>query len=891
MSDPWSRFTPAPAGSDEWSRFTPAEQPAAKPDQPSVAADMAKSFATGAALRQPASVIGAPRDVAGLITGPMMDGVLSVGNQVRSLLGLDPTVPTAEQREGMRSMGRAMTPNLGLGGSADVQKTVEDNITGEWHKPQTKAGEYAQTIGEFAGPGAMPSRMARAAPTAGAMVRAAAGELVGNVVAPALVSETAGQLTHGTAAEPWARVLGAAAGNIGTAAVRSANAPENVVRRATGDMTEAQWQAARDLAANPHGVRLSGPEAIAQATGGASALPNVMRVVEGSVEGRARSGPFFAARPGQVDDAVGQWLNSIAPQSPNPSQLGAKAASAAGRAIEQTPEGQALNDAIFGAGPRTTPMQAGQEIQQPLSSIFDRRDGMRDALGDRDYTAARAAPPRIDATGLAPETVAAERPVYSIRPTAADEATGAAPGMQPVRVDTPPQPVAMESLTGPSAIQVDPRPVMRHIDEALVHARGSTEDALRGVRNGLMGPNGVDTSVTGLDNLRGSINARINEAVQAGDGQTAEALRAVQGQLDTALTSVPEYARARQGYQAASAPLEPFQNPAVDKVIARDNTNRNFTTTPENVPATLEAGGPTAARAFNEVAPTNSRVAYENYLSTKIMDSVTDANGVVDPARLQLALRDNQDLLSQYPAVAERLAAVPRADAGLAGVRAGPLGKVSRATTTQEAGATILPHNPMSGSGPETADAVARLLAKDADATLGVVRQNLADRYGRAATDTLEGNREFAGAKFRNDVAGSDPRREVLNAVLNGIPGGPAAGSTDALLEVLQATGRRKPIGSATEFNRSLNAELGDGSLGAQGALALRSLGTSLITNAADAARRTTMRRSIGTLADMFLDPNSVDLIRAAATRGRPANYGEAVARTGGQIAPLLEWR
>ncbi|GGH16140.1 hypothetical protein GCM10007036_16590 [Alsobacter metallidurans] len=887
--DAWSSFTPAPAA-DPWASFTPAP-PATVAPKANVAVDMAKSFGTGAALRQPASVIGAPRDVAGLITGPAMDGVLSVGNQIRSLLGLEPTVPTPAQREGMRRIGRAMTPNMGLGGSADVQKTIEDNVTGEWHKPQTTAGQYAQTLGDFTGPGAIPARAARAAPTAGAFLRNMAAELTGNVVAPALLSETAGQLTHGTSAEPWARVLGAAAGNVGTAAMRSAYAPENVVRRATGDMTDAQWQRARELAANPHGVRLTGPEAIAQATGGASGLPNVQRVVEGSVDGRARSGPFFAARPGQVDDAVGQWLNSIAPQSSNPSQLGPKAASAAGRAIEQTTEGQALIDAVLGTGPRTTPMQAGAEIQAPLRQIFDRRSGMRDAIGDAEYTAARAAEPRMPVADIQPETVRSERPVYSIRPTAADEAARTSAGMAPVRTDTPPQPVAMESLTGPSAIQVDPRPFMRHIDEALVHEKGPTADALSEIRQSVMGPNGVDTSVTGLDNLRGAMNARIAAAKQVGDGHTAEKVLLAQKELDRVLESVPEYARARTGFQAGSAPLEPFENPAVSRLIERDAYDRNFTTTPENVPATLEAGGPTAARAFNEVAPANARVAYENYLSTKIMDSVTDANGVVNPDRLALALRDNQDLLSQYPAVAERLAAVPRADAGLAGVRAGPLGQVSRATTTQEAGATILPHNPMSGSGPETADAVARLLAQDADATRGVVRQNLADRYGRAATDTMEGNREFAGAKFRNDVAGSDPRREVLDAVLNGIPGGPAASSTDALLEVLQATGRRKPIGSATEFNRSLNAELGDGSLGAQSALALRSLGTSLITNAADAARRATMRRSIGTLADMFLDQNSVDLIRAAAARGAPVNYGEAIARTGGQIAQMFEAR
>lgn len=85
-------------------------------------------------------------------------------------------------------------------GSGDIRKGIEQR-TGEFYKPKTIAGEYAQTVGEFApgiigGPG-------------GLLTRALA-----QVVAPALVSETAGQLTKGTAAEPYARFGGAIAGGV-----------------------------------------------------------------------------------------------------------------------------------------------------------------------------------------------------------------------------------------------------------------------------------------------------------------------------------------------------------------------------------------------------------------------------------------------------------------------------------------------------------------------------------------------------------------------------------------------------------------------------------------------------------------------------------------------------
>lgn len=83
--------------------------------------------------------------------------------------------------------------------SADAQAGIE-HFTGPFYQPQTTAGEYARTVGEFA------PMAAFGGPAAGPISRAV------NVLAPAAVSETAGQLTKGTAAEPWARAAGAIAG-------------------------------------------------------------------------------------------------------------------------------------------------------------------------------------------------------------------------------------------------------------------------------------------------------------------------------------------------------------------------------------------------------------------------------------------------------------------------------------------------------------------------------------------------------------------------------------------------------------------------------------------------------------------------------------------------------
>jgi hypothetical protein len=83
-------------------------------------------------------------------------------------------------------------------GSKAIQAGVE-SVTGEFYKPKTTAGEYAGTVGEFA-PGVLGGGTG------------VARKIIMGAVAPGLASEAGGQLTKGTAAEPYARVVGAILG-------------------------------------------------------------------------------------------------------------------------------------------------------------------------------------------------------------------------------------------------------------------------------------------------------------------------------------------------------------------------------------------------------------------------------------------------------------------------------------------------------------------------------------------------------------------------------------------------------------------------------------------------------------------------------------------------------
>lgn len=96
----------------------------------------------------------------------------------------------------MAGIEEPVSPETKLWNYNDGKQLVE-GVTGEFYEPKSTLGEYARTAGEFA---------PLAVGGVGAVSKAT------RVLAPAVASETAGQLTEGTSYEPWARFAGAVAG-------------------------------------------------------------------------------------------------------------------------------------------------------------------------------------------------------------------------------------------------------------------------------------------------------------------------------------------------------------------------------------------------------------------------------------------------------------------------------------------------------------------------------------------------------------------------------------------------------------------------------------------------------------------------------------------------------
>jgi len=170
-----------------------------------IAADVAKSGGIGLAK-------------GGISLGGMAGDIRSLASSATDYLGGKLGVAPETVEKFKQSMASATPVSAALSvapTSQDIQSRIE-GVTGDFYKPKTTYGEYAQTAGEFApaaltGPGGVARR------------------LVTQAALPAVASETAGQYTAGTAGEPYARVAAAlAAPAAGAGAARATRAIRNV---------------------------------------------------------------------------------------------------------------------------------------------------------------------------------------------------------------------------------------------------------------------------------------------------------------------------------------------------------------------------------------------------------------------------------------------------------------------------------------------------------------------------------------------------------------------------------------------------------------------------------------------------------------------------------------
>lgn len=184
---------------------TPPAPPAAPAPQGTVKTGVEEDFSTAGDVTKSLGT-GLVKGSIGLATLPgTVSSLWEEGwKKIGSMAGVDMTEVMKHVNDARRRVPHTQLPNVN-----DAIGALESGV-GPLYKPKTTAGEYAQTIGEFAPGGLGPGGLARKAT---------------NVVAPAIASETAGQLTKGTDVEGVARIGGALAGGALPALGRRAVTP------------------------------------------------------------------------------------------------------------------------------------------------------------------------------------------------------------------------------------------------------------------------------------------------------------------------------------------------------------------------------------------------------------------------------------------------------------------------------------------------------------------------------------------------------------------------------------------------------------------------------------------------------------------------------------------
>jgi hypothetical protein len=263
-----------------------AVTPQATSDRPSVAADVAKSGGIGV-VKGGLGLLGSLGD----LTDLGAKGIEKASNFVSDRLGVD---------RYQRPAAPSILQNIPTAGS--LQKNVE-GVTGEFYQPKTTAGEYAQTAGEFlpgmiGGPEGIASRLAT------------------RVAAPAVASETAGQLTQGTAAEPYARIAGALLSPVATSAaargVASLQSPIAGMSRASAGHLIAGVEADGPAAVQARLAAL-GPDAT-MADAGPALLGKAQGAALNSDEGRSiLQGTLTARNEGTNQRIMGDVNRALGP--------------------------------------------------------------------------------------------------------------------------------------------------------------------------------------------------------------------------------------------------------------------------------------------------------------------------------------------------------------------------------------------------------------------------------------------------------------------------------------------------------------------------------------------------------------------------------------------------
>lgn len=726
--------------------------------------------------------------------------------------------------------------------------------------PKTIPGQYAETIGQFL-------------PAAATMGGAGTGLIKAGLkygVLPAVASETAGQAFKGTGAEPYARVAGALGTQLPGAAM---SALERIaLGKPAAAPTEQALQSAQGLLDDSRaaGAPLTVPEAVQKATGSATRLGDIQRVVEQSPQGGAIMKNFYAQRPGQVDALGRSTFDQIGAQPADPYSLPGKVQAASQGVVDQAgaDRSAAVNALYKRAAPDNVP-------QSNMQAIIDHIDGM---IAD-DKTGIIA--PKLEELKSRLTTTAPPEAVQTVPPS---NAPNSPPGIIADRQRKPES--LVDFLISKGGVQ-DQGGDLNAIGADAVHQRGAGRlvnpkgvppDYAREAAEeaGFLPPNSTipDLYNSLAEHIAGRPQYRISDQAAA----TLHGADARASSMNDMATehygSIVDDTAAQAGLRLSPAERDHATQVAMQGSHPEDAIRDALQSTQESA---LQKNAAASGQGSLGVPPAQAAMA--------------DRVPITDIANLDRARKYFRDQIGQPSISAD---AIPKEVAGKVGdvlgnlrsamvdaspnfaagknlyqkitesqidpLLASPTGQLAATDKFPAQSKILFNSNPLPNSQGAVGQAVRQVAKADPDAAQSLVRSHLEQTFNEATQNLQSGPNQFGGAGFAKIVAGNSQQAANLEAAVRALPDGATRwAALRKSMDIMEAMGTRQPMGSPTEFNAQMNKLLQEGHPGAA-AIATAASPAEWPSFAYKMYQRLSYNQNTGKLADLFTTGDVKDL-------------------------------
>lgn len=149
---------------------------------------------------------------------------------------------------------------------------------------------------------------------------------------------------------------------------------------------------------------------------------------------------------------------------------------------------------------------------------------------------------------------------------------------------------------------------------------------------------------------------------------------------------------------------------------------------------------------------------------------------------------------------------------GAVGVIAKTEGTPEQIMRTQES--VLMPQTPKALQPADIKRTVELLRRKDPNVVADWTKQNLQSIFDETSQKLVGGENQFGGPKFAATIQGNKQQKANLQALIQESAGMQAYQGFERMLDVLEAQGKRQPIGSATAYNQQIMDALREGGIG-----------------------------------------------------------------------------